>query len=674
MREDSKDEEPVPTEEEEEDKPEIKKPQDGEIRVESTEETCGKPNLLRAAADRTKRAAQGTAKTMKGAAGKTARMTENAAKGTMNAAKKVGQLGKHNSKQKNEEEVGEVTIRSKEEVPKKRGVVSFADGTKPENPTEEIPKVAGPASEPKALSSLPKGKIVMGPVLEFLTADATLLWILAMSLAVYPTYQHWQDIIQNQVPLTVLGLWVLVAYTAGQACGFQRSSHKALPYGARVPSAVPTRESLQHVVVPEEAIAVEGDQERVIREETRKGHLLLSKLLGRNSSRLQFRGVRTAYKSTSAGARQAWSNLNRRDSVRKNWEEDNDPTRDSKNRSLMRKLLRDSSLRRIKRADLLKRDNKTELEVSPSKLFDEEEKDAADHSMGGFDLAQYVADSLDDFVIDPFFTLRGMDVFLTDQPDEDMATHPWLIEQGLRDVPTFIVNVLTQWGNICIYFKMPQWCDGWNFQESENDGVEDKAVKVGALSPSRLLYGSMPHKSFLQRFLKGDDDYKNLRMKLIMSVVEAPRVVKMLAPPKREKVVHNEYISVAWKTHNQETTKSGRKLCSVLEATLDCVSKRAIRSMAGIVKNHLVRLSLDVAAVITKPEGQLEEEPHACIGLWRFNHIDVTTAPTLPDRYEEVAESVGHSPDLIRASQLVSLSHADIASISTATIAQEVVA
>jgi hypothetical protein len=51
--------------------------------------------------------------------------------------------------------------------------------------------------------------------------------------------------------------------------------------------------------------------------------------------------------------------------------------------------------------------------------------------------------------------------------------------------------------------------------------------------------------------------------------------------------------------------------------TLDCVSIRPMRDMAGIVKRNLKYLSIDMATVIGKPVGQEDDECEleACLGL-----------------------------------------------------------
>jgi len=111
----------------------------------------------------------------------------------------------------------------------------------------------------------------------------------------------------------------------------------------------------------------------------------------------------------------------------------------------------------------------------------------------------------------------------------------------------------------------------------------------------------------VQRFLRGDDDYRNARLKIIPSLVDGPMPIRMAAPAKRERPVHNpDLIPVSWRKLQNDGHKNPH-----LEATLDCLSGKAIRSAASLVKRFLVKLSIDVAIVLSRPEDQTEPEPSA---------------------------------------------------------------
>jgi hypothetical protein len=54
---------------------------------------------------------------------------------------------------------------------------------------------------------------------------------------------------------------------------------------------------------------------------------------------------------------------------------------------------------------------------------------------------------------------------------------------GLRVVPTLLVNMMTQWGCLLIYFEMPVWVKDFttSLLEKEDDADDVKALKVSFL-------------------------------------------------------------------------------------------------------------------------------------------------------------------------------------------------
>lgn len=86
--------------------------------------------------------------------------------------------------------------------------------------------------------------------------------------------------------------------------------------------------------------------------------------------------------------------------------------------------------------------------------------------------------------------------------------------------------------------------------------------------------------------------------------------------------------------------------------------------MAGIATKHLRSIKVDAAITVGKPEGQEEDEPEACLGMLRLDHIDISSCPKLPDRFEFEAKAKGQAPDVLRASQIMHLSPADIESLA----------
>ena len=65
-----------------------------------------------------------------------------------------------------------------------------------------------------------------------------------------------------------------------------------------------------------------------------------------------------------------------------------------------------------------------------------------------------------------------------------------------------------------------------------------------------------------------------------------------------------------------------------LEVECDLMANRAMRSVAALVKRYMASMVGDVAVLIEKPYLQENEEPRACLGMCRFDRVDVTTCPT----------------------------------------------
>jgi hypothetical protein len=81
---------------------------------------------------------------------------------------------------------------------------------------------------------------------------------------------------------------------------------------------------------------------------------------------------------------------------------------------------------------------------------------------------------------------------------------------------------------------MPGWVQDWNnIVEDECDPDDVKALK---------------------RFLNGDSEYRNERLKIILSIVEGPLAVKILAPPKKELRLNCASLPVSWQQYDPETT------------------------------------------------------------------------------------------------------------------------
>lgn len=281
----------------------------------------------------------------------------------------------------------------------------------------------------------------MGPMLEFLTADATLLFVFVFSVALYPTWNHWDSLWEvRKVVTPVLWPWLLTAFCGGLAIGQQSDSHRW--FLSWTPQAEP-RQTAAAVAAGESV----DQRERFVQDEKRNKHSLFLGVLGNQSSSVKFEsGVSKSFRQPLTEEEvKFWSILSVKKSSSSHrsfrvpsWQLNMDPCQDQQYKDLVRMLLGHENVRRSR------------------------------PNVG----------SLEGVVIEPLFQLRGVDVFLSDDPEPEPSTHPWLVQQGLRDRPTFTLNILTQWGNILIYFEMPAWVRNFHTPEDENDADDVKALKV----------------------------------------------------------------------------------------------------------------------------------------------------------------------------------------------------
>ncbi|CAB9504181.1 Protein of unknown function (DUF1336) [Seminavis robusta] len=243
------------------------------------------------------------------------------------------------------------------------------------------------------------------------------------------------------------------------------------------------------------------------------------------------------------------------------------------------------------------------------------------------------AKSLEQDYVETLCPLRGIDIFQTECPDSDLATHPFLIEHGLRERPTFILNLVTQWGNVTMYYEFPDWLQDWDNvpPETENDREDTIALK---------------------RFLAGDEEYRSKRLKLLPVLVDGPGPIRFVAPAKKTFTVVRPTLPCTWKQHDAVKDADGNitQHCC-LELVGDVMVDRGMRTAAVLVKRYLGSIVGDCALLLEKPDDQKEEEPRACLGLCRFDRIVVESCPDMPPREDE--DKTEEERDMRRASMFM---------------------
>ena len=112
-----------------------------------------------------------------------------------------------------------------------------------------------------------------------------------------------------------------------------------------------------------------------------------------------------------------------------------------------------------------------------------------------------------------------------------------------------------------------------------------------------------------KRFLSGDDDYKNKRIKLITSIVEASWIVRKTVGKPVPALIGNKL-----KCHWLQTE-------DLLECTCDVTSSIAAAAILSVIKSSCRNIICDLVILL---EGQQEDElPERIIGCARAIHHDL---------------------------------------------------
>ena len=70
-----------------------------------------------------------------------------------------------------------------------------------------------------------------------------------------------------------------------------------------------------------------------------------------------------------------------------------------------------------------------------------------------------------------------------------------------------------------------------------------------------MFVAQSPVTSLVQRFLNGDSEYRNARLKMVPSLVDGPLPIRLVAPPKKEKVVNCDWMPIIWRQSDEEYVK-----------------------------------------------------------------------------------------------------------------------
>jgi hypothetical protein len=196
------------------------------------------------------------------------------------------------------------------------------------------------------------------------------------------------------------------------------------------------------------------------------------------------------------------------------------------------------------------------------------------------------------------FVCRGVDVWLTDNPERHIARHPHVLGGTLAEEDTFLVNFLLPFGNFVSYFRIPPLEDFPNPQVAE----------------------------VWTKFLQGDQQYRDARLKLLPLVVDGPWIVKAAvgngtAPALLGKVIPLQYFF-------RESSPDGKKK-GVYEVDVIITASSIAKGILSVVKGHTKALTIAFAFIIEA--AKVEELPETVLCSFQVHALHLEDCPHLPE-------------------------------------------
>lgn len=182
-----------------------------------------------------------------------------------------------------------------------------------------------------------------------------------------------------------------------------------------------------------------------------------------------------------------------------------------------------------------------------------------------------------------------------------------ILEGRLRSEPTLAVNFKFPWGFMILYWQVPERLAPY---------MTDQTIPIDMASLS------VPEQT-LAKWLMGDNEYKNQRLKLIPYVAEGPWVVRKMVTGtpaiigKKLPVTHTLHTGES--PHSTSNNHGGS--APLMLTTLDIGSGSATaKRIVGVCRRYMSALTVDIGFVI---QGESEDElPEQMLGSIRIHGPD----------------------------------------------------
>ena len=198
------------------------------------------------------------------------------------------------------------------------------------------------------------------------------------------------------------------------------------------------------------------------------------------------------------------------------------------------------------------------------------------------------------------FKCRGIDMWLTNNPERNISRHPSMLGGKLSEEDTFIVNFLLPFGNFVTYFSVPPLSE-----------IPKNVATVWT------------------KFIQGNQQDRDARLKLLPVVVEGPWIVK-------KAVGHGPALLGQSIPLQYFFTPPTDKKKGIYEVDVIITASRIAKGILNVVKGNTKRLTLGIAFII---EAAKESElPETVLCSCQLHSLHLELCPSLPQYFlEDVA-------------------------------------
>ena len=207
------------------------------------------------------------------------------------------------------------------------------------------------------------------------------------------------------------------------------------------------------------------------------------------------------------------------------------------------------------------------------------------------------------------FHCRGVDIWLTDNPERHISRHPSVLGGKLGEDDTFVVNFLLPFGNFVAYFGIPP--------------IDKFPSKLG---------------NVWTKFLEGDQQYRDARLKLLPVVVDGPWIVRAAVGPGTSPALLGKVIPLQYYFRSPSEVKKG-----VYEVDVIITASRIAKGILNVVKGHTKMLTMAFAFIIEAAEE--EELPETVLCTFQMHSIHLEDCPPLPEYNLDEIESTHSKHD-----------------------------